>query len=338
MPDRVDNELRRVSTALAEVSPPKPELEGSNSTGKGRSPLLVAVASFVVVLGVGLAASLVLGGDDVREPSVATTVPPASTLTVAPAGSVPEDHLAAQLLAESAGFDEFSAVSRLCANGGSSAGPHTLCLVDDQGLLVVVPLRMADGVGALVGGSAFNGEISIELPAVSSEDSLPALEDLVAIGHTEGSVEVELRYNGESARASVSGYLESGIDQSPSGTVPIPDGHVANEVMARDARSNEIPDLGRELGFEYLCSGGGPFYGCFIWEDGVVVILPSEVRSGASLRVRSPSYDNEWLEITVEAGLPVGVGHDTGLFVVQKLRDGDLTSTTHVYFPNSSGP
>lgn len=118
MSDRVDNELRRVSTALAEVSPPKPDLS-------------------------------LRAGDSSR----------------------------------------------------GVAGPHTLCLVDDQGLMVVVPLRIAAGVDATVSGSAFNGQTTISLPAVRSENSLPEREDLVAVGHGEGSFEVELRYNTENLPA-----------------------------------------------------------------------------------------------------------------------------------------
>lgn len=337
MPDRVDDELRRVSTALAEVSPPKPDLSVREPSPR-RPRVLVGVASFVVVLGIGLIAGLVLGGDPAQQPTVATTVAPASTLPVAPTASVPEDHLAAELLAEESSYEEFAAVSVSCSSGGSLAGPHTLCLVDDQGLMVVVPLRIAAGVDAVVSGTAFDGETTISLPAVRSESSLPDIDDLTAIGHGEGSFEVELHYNGEPARASVSGYFPSDTEQAASGTVPIPDGHIAHDVIAREAGIHEIPDLGRELGFEYHCLGGGAFYGCFIWEDGVAVIIPTEVRSGASLRVRSPSHDNEWLDIQVEAGVPVGVRHETGLFAVQKLRDGDLTSNSHSYFPSSSSP
>lgn len=337
MPDRVDNELRRVSTALADVSPPKPDLPVREPSPR-RPRVLVGIASFAVVLGLGLVAGLVLGGDPAQEPTPATNAAPASTLAVAPTASVPEDHLAAELLAAGSSYEEFAAVSLLCSNGGSSAGPHTLCLVDDQGLMVVVPLRMAAGVEAAVSGTAFDGETTISLPAVRSEDSLPELDDLFAIGHGEGSFEVELRYNREPARASVSGYFPSDTEQAASGIVPLPDGHIANEVIALEVGYDDIPQLADEMGFEFLCVGNGGVSSCAIWEDGVAVILPFSVPEGAFARLSSPSLDGQ-MEIPFEVGEPVGLRHEEGLFnLLLYRREGEQPVSSGSYFPYSSRP
>lgn len=339
MSDRVDNELRRVSTALAEVSPPKPDLPRS-AQAQRRPPVLAAVASFVVVLGLGLVIGLLVGSDSDRLPTVASTLETTSTVRAASTRPVPEDHLAARLLAEGAGFEEFSEVSHHCARGGSKAGPHTICLVDDQGMLVVVPLRIAADVEAAVRGSAFDGETRIDLPTVRSEDSLPALEDLVAISHTGGSVEVELWHNGE-AGAGMSSELPSPPGESAAiGTVPIPGDHVVYEILARGADRTEIPDLAREMGFESSCGAGMRLEveSCVIWENGVAVIIPFRVPDGSTAEVSSPSYEGR-LDIPFEVGQPVGVRHETGLFTLLHYIPDDETPFSYgTYFPSTSGP
>lgn len=132
--------------------------------------------------------------------------------------------------------------------------------------------------------------------------------------------------------------LVSGSEEQPtSGVISVPEDHTANELLAMEARPNEIPNLATEMGFEFLCGSGGGVQRCVIWEDGVAVIIPFRVREGASLRVRSgPSA--EWLEVPFDQGVPVAVGHESGLFIVQQLLDGEHYSSASTYFPSSSSP
>lgn len=73
MIDQANQELRRVTKALAEVSPTKPPLPDRHrdfvSAGTGRS-LLVGLGSFAAVMAVGVAALLLSGGEQAPPPPV----------------------------------------------------------------------------------------------------------------------------------------------------------------------------------------------------------------------------------------------------------------------------
>lgn len=337
MSDRVDNELRRVSTALAEVSPPMPDLPRS-AQARRRPPVLAAVASFVIVLGLGLVVGLLVGSDSDRVPTVASTLQTTSTIRAASTGPVPDDHLAARLLAEGAGFEEFAELSHHCARGGSNAGPHTTCLVDDQGMLVVVPLRMAADVEAVVRGSAFDGETRIELPTVRSEDSLPALEDLVAISHTGGSVEVELWHNGEAGAGMSSELPPPPGDSSAAGTIPVPADHVAREVVAADLSFNEVAVFALDRGTDPLCGEGGGAAVCVVWEDDVAVFIPYSLPEGITTEVSSPSLDGR-LEVELEVGELLAVPHPAGRFtIIHRIPGEDGTRSYSSELGSSNGP
>lgn len=119
---------------------------------------------------------------------------------------LPDDHLAAQLIADDASAEEVSSVAVMCAHGGTVAGPQSTCLIDDDGLLVLLPLSMPSDVQALIAGTAFDREFEIPLPTVSGR-SLPSAEELFAIPHNVGDMNVELFYNEEPAGAEFSGPL-----------------------------------------------------------------------------------------------------------------------------------
>ncbi len=119
---------------------------------------------------------------------------------------LPDDHLAAQLIAADASTEEVSAAAVMCAQGGTVAGPHSTCLIDDDGLLVLLPLSMPSDVEAVITGMAFGREFEVPIPAVSGR-SLPTAEELFAIPHEMGDMKIELYYNGEPAGAEFSGPL-----------------------------------------------------------------------------------------------------------------------------------
>lgn len=119
---------------------------------------------------------------------------------------LPDDHLAAQLLADDASPEQVSSAAVMCEQGGSLAGPQSTCLIDDDGLLVLLPLSMPSDVQAVITGTAFDREFKVPLPAVTDR-SLPAAEELFAIPHNVGDMNIELYYNGEPARAEFSGPL-----------------------------------------------------------------------------------------------------------------------------------
>lgn len=119
---------------------------------------------------------------------------------------LPDDHLAAQLLADDAPPEEVSSAAVMCEQGGTVAGPQSTCLIDDDGQLVLLPLSMPSGVQAVITGSAFDREFEVPLPAVSGR-SLPTARELFAIPHDVGDMNIELYYNREPAGAEFSGPL-----------------------------------------------------------------------------------------------------------------------------------
>jgi hypothetical protein len=119
------------------------------------------------------------------------------------------------------------------------------------------------------------------------------------------------------------------------GIVAIPDNHVANEILEREARFDEVPGLAAEMGFEVLCGRGGGGSVCTIWEDGIAVIIPYTIRDGTRVEVRTPSFDG-LLEVPIETGEPVGVRHDGGRFTVLHFMPGVETPFSHsTNFPSS---
>jgi len=93
---------------------------------------------------------------------------------------LPDDHLAAQWLADNASPEEVSSAAVMCTQGGSAAGPHSTCLIDDDGLLVLLSLSMPSDIEAVITGTAFGREFKVPLPTVSGR-SPPTAEDLFAI-------------------------------------------------------------------------------------------------------------------------------------------------------------
>lgn len=123
------------------------------------------------------------------------------------ARALPDDHIAAQLIADSAPTEEVAEAAFTCSGGGSSAGPIHTCLISDDGLLVIFPLTMVADVTGVITGSGFTQQFEVPLPAVSGT-SLPDPGDLFAIPHDQGSIQVEFYYNDEPSGAAVSGPIE----------------------------------------------------------------------------------------------------------------------------------
>lgn len=185
MPDRVDTELRRISTALAEVSPSKPDLSGVTPR-RTRPPALLALASFVVVLGVGLVAGLVLSGDEL----------PASGIV-----PVPGDHVANEVLELDVGptevpdlaFDmgfEFSC-------GAARGTAVQSCAIWEDGVAVVIPYSTRDGVTAEVSSPLYDGRLEIPF-----EEGEP-----VAVRHDTGRLTLLHYFPDEEAPMSFSSYF-----------------------------------------------------------------------------------------------------------------------------------
>lgn len=151
MPDRVDQELRRVATALAEVSPPKPELPRPDAA-RQLSRLVVAAASFLVVLGLGLVAGLLFG---LGEPRASGIVP------------IPDQHAANQLLAQEAGPSEIPDLSIemgfyfACGTGRQLES----CVVWEAGVAVIIPYRVPEGATAEVSTPSHEGRLEIPFEA-----------------------------------------------------------------------------------------------------------------------------------------------------------------------------
>lgn len=153
-------------------------------TGARRATILLA--------GVGLLLSACNGAADLEMPQGAQTLP--------------DEHVAAQLIADNATDEQINEAAFTCSGGGSSAGPIQTCLITDGGLLVIFPLTMPADVTGVVTGSGFAQQFEIPLPAVSG-NSLPDSTDLFAIPHDQGSMQVEFYYNGEPSGAAVSGPI-----------------------------------------------------------------------------------------------------------------------------------
>ena len=151
MSERVDNELRRVATAIAEVSPPKPELPRPDAT-RQVPRLVIAAASFLVVLGLGLAASLLFGPAEPRAPGI---VP------------VPEQHAANQVLAQEAGPSEIwnlSVEMGFYFACGMGRGLES-CVVWEAGVAVIIPYRVPEGATAEVSTPSHEGRLEIPFEA-----------------------------------------------------------------------------------------------------------------------------------------------------------------------------
>lgn len=149
MPDRVDSELRRVSTALAAVSPPKPDLPRP-AKARRRPQVLAAVASFIVVLGLGLAAGLLFG--------------PTEELPASGIVPVPEGHAANEILALDASPNEIPDLAVdlgfdfSCGEGQGVAS----CAIWEEGVAVVLPFRAPDGAVAEVSTPSHDGRLEID--------------------------------------------------------------------------------------------------------------------------------------------------------------------------------
>lgn len=146
----------------------------------------------VLLVGVSLLVSACNNGADLEMPEGAQ--------------ALPDDHIAAQLIADSASTEEITEAAFTCSGGGSSAGPIQTCLISDDGLLVIFPLTMPASVTGVITGSGFTQQFEIPLPGVSG-NSLPDPADLFAIPHDQGSIQVEFFYNGEPSGAAVSGPI-----------------------------------------------------------------------------------------------------------------------------------
>lgn len=154
MSDRVDNELRRVSTALAEVSPPKPDLPRL-AVAKRKPQMLVAVASFIVVLGIGLAAGFLFND--------------ASRLPASGIVEIPDGHVGLQVLEREMSYDDVgtfaldSGVGFACGAGG--AGGVRSCVVWEDGVAVIIPFVVPDGVTVEVSTPSHDGRLEIPYEA-----------------------------------------------------------------------------------------------------------------------------------------------------------------------------
>lgn len=122
------------------------------------------------------------------------------------AQSLPEDHTAAQLIADNASTEQVTEAAFTCSGGGSSAGPVQTCLITDGGFVVIFPLTMPANVTAVVTGSGFAQQFEVPLPPVSGR-SLPDSTDLFGIPYDQGSIQVEFLYNGEPSGAALSGPI-----------------------------------------------------------------------------------------------------------------------------------
>lgn len=187
MSDRVDNELRRVSTALAEVSPPKPDLPRP-AEAKRKPRMLVAVASFMVVLGLGLAAGLLFGDQDPAE-TTAGTIP------------VPADHVAREVVAADLSFNEVAvfALDRgtdpLCGEGGGAA----VCVVWEDDVAVFIPFSLPEGITTEVSSPSLDGRLEVELE----------VGKLLAVPHPAGRFTIIHRIPGEDSTRSYDSELGS---------------------------------------------------------------------------------------------------------------------------------
>lgn len=151
MSDRVDNELRRVSIALAEVSPPKPDLPRPAGATRRRSRALVAVASFMVVLGIGLAAGL-LFHDASRLP--------ASGLVDIPAGHVGLQVLERDISYEDVGTFALDMRAEFACGGGGAGGVRS-CAVWEDGVAVIIPFVVPEGVTVEVSTPIHDGRLEV---------------------------------------------------------------------------------------------------------------------------------------------------------------------------------
>lgn len=156
----------------------------------GRTPR----RAVVLLVGVSLLLSACNNGADLEMPEGAR--------------ALPDDHAAAQLIADNAPTEEITEAAFTCSGGGSSAGPIETCLITDSGLLVIFPLTMPADVTGVITGSGFTQQFEVPLPAVSVGNSLPDPADLFAIPHDQGSIQVEFYYNDEPSGAAVSGPIE----------------------------------------------------------------------------------------------------------------------------------
>ena len=146
----------------------------------------------VLLVGVSLFVSACNNGADLEMPEGAQTLP--------------DDHPAAQLIADNASTEEITEAAFTCSGGGSSAGPIQTCLISDDGLMVIFPLTMPADVTGVITGSGFARQFEVPIPAVSGS-SLPDPADLFAIPHDQGLIQVEFFYNGEPSGAAVSGPI-----------------------------------------------------------------------------------------------------------------------------------
>jgi len=147
MADRTDTELRRVSSALAEVSPSKPDLPRPQEAQR-RPKLLVAVAAFIVVLGLGLVAGSLLGDEE----------PLASGIV-----AIPEDHAANDVLGLDASPAEISDLANelgLLAACGAGQRAES-CVLWEDGVAVIIPFRAPVGTTAEVSTPSHDGRLEI---------------------------------------------------------------------------------------------------------------------------------------------------------------------------------
>lgn len=191
MSDRVDNELRRVSTALAAVSPPKPELPKHAESTKRRRPILVAAAAFVLVLGLGVGAGLLFGNQD---------EPP----TAGPIVLVPEGHIAREVVDANVLFDEVidfvweRGALALCGEGGGAS----VCVIWEDGVAVIVPFALPDGTVTEWNSSALEERVELELE----------VGELVAVAHEAGTFRLMHRIPGEDSPRSYSSEFPPASD------------------------------------------------------------------------------------------------------------------------------
>lgn len=151
MPDRVDTELRRVTTALAEIGPPKPALPRPGESPRRSMPaFMVAIASFLLVLGAGLIFRLV------------TTSEPSTGIV-----AIPDNHVANEVLERGPSSDEIPDLAMemgfeyLCGRGGGVS----VCTIWEDGIAVIIPYRVRDGSRVEVRTPSFDGPLEVPIEA-----------------------------------------------------------------------------------------------------------------------------------------------------------------------------
>lgn len=118
----------------------------------------------------------------------------------------------------------------------------------------------------------------------------------------------------------------AGVEGDPDEVVPLPDTHVADELLARGGENIEaFSDLARDLDVEFSCAAGGMIQMCAVRDGDLVAILPLTDTAGAVAEVSAPDLSRPVripLDDAVHAVRSQGIRMD-----VQVLRDGEVVLT-----------